>query len=82
MPPATPVFRTEKRRNAISERTARLARDKHAMRQAFAAGKVIQPAFDLARTGEEAAVVAGRVGSPPDHAWAEPLPYQRHAETR
>ncbi|WP_328647497.1 ATP-grasp domain-containing protein [Amycolatopsis sp. NBC_00348] len=48
----------------IGERTARVARDKYAMRQAFAAGDVPQPAFGLAGTVDEAVVTAGRIGFP------------------
>jgi biotin carboxylase len=48
----------------VSERTAYLARDKHAMRTAFAAGGVPQPPFGVARTVAEALVEAGRIGYP------------------
>jgi biotin carboxylase len=49
---------------AVSERTAYLARDKFAMRQAFAAAGVPQPGFALARTLREARVAARRTGFP------------------
>lgn len=50
---------------AVSERTAYLARDKYAMRQAFAAdGNVPQPEFGLACDLAEAREVAARIGYP------------------
>ncbi|MFF9426124.1 ATP-grasp domain-containing protein [Streptomyces sp. NPDC014746] len=49
---------------AVSERTAYLARDKFAMRRAAAEGGVAQPAFDLARTVDEAKEKAARIGYP------------------
>jgi biotin carboxylase len=48
----------------VSERSARLARDKHAMRTAFAAAGVPQPRFGLARTVDEACATARRTGYP------------------
>lgn len=48
----------------VGERTARVARDKYAMREAFAAGGVPQPAFGLARTVDEARTTARRIGYP------------------
>jgi biotin carboxylase len=49
----------------VSERSARLARDKYAMRLAFAAaGNVPQPRFGLARTVDDARAVARRTGYP------------------
>ncbi|MFD8497338.1 ATP-grasp domain-containing protein [Amycolatopsis sp. NPDC059657] len=49
----------------VSPRTAYIARDKYAMREAFAeAGNVPQPRFGLARTVEEAKKVAETVGYP------------------
>ncbi|GGK22149.1 hypothetical protein GCM10010124_13280 [Pilimelia terevasa] len=48
----------------VSERTARLARDKWAMREALAAAGAPQPRYGLARTVAEAAQVAARVGFP------------------
>jgi biotin carboxylase len=48
----------------ISERTAQVARDKYAMRVAFAAEDVPQPGFGLARTVDEARGTAERIGFP------------------
>lgn len=48
----------------VSERTAYLARDKHAMRAAFAAAGVPQPRFRLASTLDEAEAAAERTGFP------------------
>ncbi|WP_290051585.1 ATP-grasp domain-containing protein [Amycolatopsis solani] len=48
----------------VSERTARVARDKYAMRRAFAAWGVPQPAFGLAATLDEARTTARRIGFP------------------
>jgi biotin carboxylase len=49
----------------VSPRTAYIARDKYAMRQAFAeAGNVPQPKFALARTLDEARQAAEKVGYP------------------
>lgn len=48
----------------VSDTTARLARDKHAMRSAFAASGIVQPRFGLARTLAEARVVAAHTGYP------------------
>ncbi len=49
---------------AVSGRTAYLARDKFAMRKAFAAAGVSQPRFALASTSDEARTAAGRTGFP------------------
>ncbi|GGK75278.1 ATP-grasp domain-containing protein [Mangrovihabitans endophyticus] len=48
----------------VSEKTAYAARDKHAMRSAFARRGIPQPRFGLARTLAEARGVARRVGYP------------------
>ncbi|MFC8489228.1 ATP-grasp domain-containing protein [Streptomyces sp. NPDC057235] len=48
----------------VGERTARTVRDKYAMREAFAAGNVPQPAYGLARTLDEAVEQAARIGFP------------------
>lgn len=48
----------------VSERTAYLARDKYAMREAFAAGGVPQPAYGLATSLEQARQVAAHTGFP------------------
>jgi biotin carboxylase len=48
----------------VSEKTAYLARDKYAMRRAFAAESVPQPAFGLARNLDEAEAEAARIGFP------------------
>ncbi|WP_433450976.1 ATP-grasp domain-containing protein [Streptomyces sp. CA-142005] len=50
---------------SVSERTAYLARDKFAMREAIArAGGVAQPRYGLARTLQEARTEAARIGYP------------------
>ncbi|MGW6128963.1 ATP-grasp domain-containing protein [Cellulomonas sp. NPDC055163] len=48
----------------VSEHTARTVRDKHAMRAAFEAAGVPQPAFGLATTVDEARTLAERLGFP------------------
>jgi biotin carboxylase len=48
----------------VSEHTAYIARDKFAMRQAFAAASVCQPGFALAKTPEEARNAARGAGFP------------------
>ncbi|MET8727178.1 ATP-grasp domain-containing protein [Streptomyces parvus] len=48
----------------VSEQAARTVRDKYAMREAFTSGKVPQPVYGLARTLEEAATQAARIGFP------------------
>jgi biotin carboxylase len=49
---------------AVSERTAYLARDKFAMRRAFAAASIRQPGFALAKTPDEARNAARGAGFP------------------
>jgi biotin carboxylase len=49
---------------SISERTAFLARDKHAMRQAYAAGGVAQPRFGVASSVAQALALAEDLGYP------------------
>ncbi|MFE2294825.1 ATP-grasp domain-containing protein [Streptomyces sp. NPDC059452] len=48
----------------VSEQVARKIRDKYAMREAFTSGNVPQPVYGLARTLEEAATQAARIGFP------------------
>ncbi|MBN6038030.1 ATP-grasp domain-containing protein [Amycolatopsis sp. 195334CR] len=48
----------------VSPETAYLARDKHAMRQAFAEAGLAQPGFGVARTVAEALAAADRIGYP------------------
>lgn len=63
--PAVARLAAELGLRGVSERSARLARDKHAMRLAFAAAPdVPQPRFGLARTLDEARAVAERTGYP------------------
>ncbi|WP_405996979.1 ATP-grasp domain-containing protein [Streptomyces sp. NBC_00829] len=49
---------------SVSERAARLARDKWVMREAFAAGDVPQPRYGIAHTLDEARDIARRTGFP------------------
>ncbi|MDJ1132742.1 ATP-grasp domain-containing protein [Streptomyces iconiensis] len=49
---------------SVSEHTARLARDKWTMREAFAAGGVPQPRYGIAHSLEEARGIAERTGYP------------------
>ncbi len=48
----------------VSEHTARTVRDKYAMRKAFGAAGIPQPAHGLARTAQEAQALAARIGFP------------------
>ncbi|WP_328395219.1 ATP-grasp domain-containing protein [Streptomyces sp. NBC_00390] len=49
---------------SVSERTARLARDKWVMREAFAAGGVPQPRYGIAHSLDEAREIARHTGFP------------------